>query len=243
MPWKCPVCGYENEDDALFCIKCGAQKPSQTVVPPQPIQQAQPTPSVPPQTPESTPVQTQPTEPQQALPPAPQPTLPQAQTPPVPPQPPTPQPVEPQQAQSAIQQPPPQPPQTYQPSIAQQAVTAQAVVQQPVAITGKYYILFIQTPYSGLINQKVPLNFDIFPSISIGRSPENIIIVPDPEVSRRHAVISLENGELYIEDLNSTNGTYIYDGKLFQPIKGKQKIDANSIIKLGNQTIIKIVRE
>jgi pSer/pThr/pTyr-binding forkhead associated (FHA) protein len=224
MPWKCPVCGYENEDDALFCIKCGAQKPSQTVISPQ---QTQPAPA-PQQSTLQAPTSSAPPQP------TPQPTLPATQ--------PT-QPPSPQVPATPEPQPTPQAPSTSQPSLTQQATVAQAVVQQPVAVTAKYYILFIQTPYSGLINQKVPLNFDIFPSISIGRSPENIIIVPDPEVSRRHAVISLENGELYIEDLNSTNGTYIYDGKLFQPIKGKQKIDANSIIKLGNQTIIKVVKE
>ena len=29
MTWKCPVCGYENADDSLFCIKCGTKKPEQ----------------------------------------------------------------------------------------------------------------------------------------------------------------------------------------------------------------------
>ena len=190
MPWKCPVCGYENADDASFCIKCGAQKPADT----------------------------------QFTPPA--------QTPPPPP------------VDQSLQQ-----PNTMQP-VQQQVVTTPPPTTPPSPtippaqqVTQKYYLLFIQTPYAGLINQKIPLSFDIFPSISVGRSPENVIIVPDPEVSRRHALISLEGGELYIEDLNSTNGTYIYDGKLFQPVKGKQKISPNTIIKLGNQTIVKVLAE
>ncbi|HII74401.1 FHA domain-containing protein, partial [Sulfurisphaera tokodaii] len=142
-----------------------------------------------------------------------------------------------------------QQPNTMQP-VQQQVVTTPPPTTPPSPtippaqqVTQKYYLLFIQTPYAGLINQKIPLSFDIFPSISVGRSPENVIIVPDPEVSRRHALISLEGGELYIEDLNSTNGTYIYDGKLFQPVKGKQKISPNTIIKLGNQTIVKVLAE
>lgn len=220
MPWKCPVCGYENSDDANFCIRCGAQKQAQIAVSsPSPVQQ--PDQGV-----------------QQAPPPAPQPPMEQPSM---------------QQAQSIPQQPvevPPPPPSAQQ--IPAQPVPTQLPSPQQVVLPPpplqipqqqKYYILFIQTPYAGLINQKIPLNFDIFPAISIGRSPENVIIVPDPEVSRRHASISLENGELYIEDLNSTNGTYVYDGKLFQPVKGKQKIQSNSIIKLGNQTIVKVIVE
>jgi len=225
MPWKCPVCGYENDDDALFCIKCGTQKPSMTTQqPPLPTQQPpQPTPTDVQQTPvaQAPPTPVAPPQPTEApsSPPVGQTTPPLNSPAPVP-------------TQQVVTQPPvPQPP------------TPTVSPVPPTPTSGKYYILFINTPYANLINQKVPLSFDIFPTISVGRSPENVIIIPDPEISRRHAIISLENGELYIEDLNSTNGTYVYDGKIFQPIKGKQKIDPNSIIKLGNQTMIKIIKE
>ena len=89
---------------------------------------------------------------------------------------------------------------------------------------------------------KLPLDFETFPSISIGRSPENVIVIPDPEVSRRHAILTLENNDLYLEDLNSTNGTYVYDGKMFQPVKGKTKLTLPAVVKLGNQTIVKLSR-
>lgn len=102
---------------------------------------------------------------------------------------------------------------------------------------------FVQTPAHQLNNLKIPLDFETFPNISVGRSPENVIVVPDPEVSRRHAVLSLENGELYVEDLNSTNGTYVFDGRVFQPIRGKQKVNLPAVLKLGNQTIVKVSRE
>ena len=28
VPWKCPVCGYENPDDAEYCLKCGTSRQS-----------------------------------------------------------------------------------------------------------------------------------------------------------------------------------------------------------------------
>jgi pSer/pThr/pTyr-binding forkhead associated (FHA) protein len=44
--------------------------------------------------------------------------------------------------------------------------------------------------------------------MSIGRA-ECDIILPDPDVSRRHAVICLVNGSLAVEDAGSKNGTYV----------------------------------
>lgn len=55
-------------------------------------------------------------------------------------------------------------------------------------------------------------------SVLLGRSPradgsEQRLVVPDPEsgVSRTHARLSLLGGMLTIEDLGSTNGTYLVD--------------------------------
>jgi len=47
--------------------------------------------------------------------------------------------------------------------------------------------------------------------ISVGAHPDNEIIVAHPGVSSRHAVFLVENGELWIEDLASKNGTYLDD--------------------------------
>lgn len=222
MTWICPYCSYENSDDANFCIRCGAKKPEG--VNSQPVQQEQL------QQPQTS-VQQQTAEPQ-ALPSAGPNSLSEPQ-------------AEPASSSSSEQQnvtpqsmPEQQP---LQPTEIQQSQLASS--QQVTPPTAKYYILFIATPASALNKSKVPLDFDVFDHISIGRSPENVIVVPDPEVSRRHAMLSLENGKLYIEDLNSTNGTYIYDGKIFNPVKGKLEIQSGSLVKLGNSTIIKIVTE
>ncbi|MET1159881.1 MAG: FHA domain-containing protein [Thermoprotei archaeon] len=70
----------------------------------------------------------------------------------------------------------------------------------------------------------------------LGRHPSNDIIIPDPYVSRRHARIFFRDGDWFIEDLDSTNGTILNK----ENIKGKgpQKIDNNSEIVIG-LTIIK----
>lgn len=49
--------------------------------------------------------------------------------------------------------------------------------------------------------------------ITIGRRSSNDVCVPNLSVSGKHARITIEDGEAWIEDLNSTNGTYI-NGRL-----------------------------
>ena len=40
---------------------------------------------------------------------------------------------------------------------------------------------------------------------------------PEAKVSRRHARITLSNGQYFLEDLGSTNGTFINRGKRLPP--------------------------
>ncbi|MCG3108170.1 hypothetical protein L3N51_00451 [Metallosphaera sp. J1] len=218
MTWKCTGCGTENPDDAMYCTTCGLKRPDESVG-------AQ---SAPQETVENAGSGAQPTEQQeQAVQQLNQSVEAQAQT------------QEQQAQQTEVQT------VTTQENQAQTTTTSQQseVTETPTAQEGKYYIQFIATPVSALNKTKVPLDFDVFENISLGRSPENVLMIPDSEISRRHAILSKEGDTLYIEDLNSTNGTYIYDGKVFQAVKGKAQLPKNAVVKLGNNTIIKIVRE
>lgn len=44
---------------------------------------------------------------------------------------------------------------------------------------------------------------------TIGRKPHNDIVIDHLAVSSQHAVLRADDGELWIEDLKSTNGTYV----------------------------------
>lgn len=55
------------------------------------------------------------------------------------------------------------------------------------------------------------------PEVSIGRDIANDIVINDAEVSRKHARLTLEADRYKIEDLNSTNGTYIDGQRLIGP--------------------------
>ncbi len=47
------------------------------------------------------------------------------------------------------------------------------------------------------------------PEVTIGRDPDSDISLPDPSVSRRHALLRYLYSEYFVEDLASTNGTQL----------------------------------
>ena len=60
------------------------------------------------------------------------------------------------------------------------------------------------------------LNLDQLQSnvISIGRTPDNQIVVNHPQVSSKHAQIIMASGQLFLEDRGSANGTYVRGQRL-----------------------------
>ena len=55
------------------------------------------------------------------------------------------------------------------------------------------------------------------PSMVIGRAPECELLLDDTYVSQQHARIFGKNGSWYVEDLGSTNGTFVNEQKLAAP--------------------------
>ena len=77
--------------------------------------------------------------------------------------------------------------------------------------------------------------FDIkqFP-LSIGRNPDNSLVITDDQASSHHATITTDGRQFWLTDLDSTNGTHI-DGIR---ITEETPLPADSLIKIGS-TIIK----
>ena len=75
----------------------------------------------------------------------------------------------------------------------------------------KYQLVMRSGPTPG---KTFPLTKD---EITIGRDSSNDIVINDAEVSRKHAQLVKQGGAYVIEDLGSTNGTFVNGQRLMGP--------------------------
>jgi DNA-binding NtrC family response regulator len=64
---------------------------------------------------------------------------------------------------------------------------------------------------------------------TIGRGAENEIVLPEPECSRKHCEINFRDGQWFIRDYESRNGTFIND----RPITGEQALRSGDVIRIA----------
>ena len=64
---------------------------------------------------------------------------------------------------------------------------------------------------------------------TIGRVEDNLFQISEPSVSSHHCEVLLKGGEVFVKDLNSTNGTYING----QRITGERELRPNDEITVG----------
>jgi pSer/pThr/pTyr-binding forkhead associated (FHA) protein len=81
----------------------------------------------------------------------------------------------------------------------------------------------------GVVIKEVQLTKD---RTTLGRRPYNDIVIDNLAVSGEHAVLQMTGTEVHLEDLNSTNGTYI-NGKAVK----KQLLQNNDTVEIGKYKI------
>lgn len=72
-------------------------------------------------------------------------------------------------------------------------------------------------------------------SITVGRDPSCTLVLDDSYASTRHARIFPDGGSWYVEDLGSTNGTYLGSERLY----GTAALPAGVPVRIG-QTVIEL---
>ncbi len=70
----------------------------------------------------------------------------------------------------------------------------------------------------------------LLPFTSIGRSPTNSIVINNTFASGEHATITLRDGQWWLEDRKSTNGTRLND----EPVTASVIVTDGDIIGIGN---------
>jgi hypothetical protein len=81
----------------------------------------------------------------------------------------------------------------------------------------------------GVVIKEVQITKD---KTTLGRRPYNDIVIDNLAVSGEHAVLQMAGHDVFIEDLNSTNGTYI-NGKAVK----KQQLAHNDTVEIGKYKI------
>ena len=81
----------------------------------------------------------------------------------------------------------------------------------------------------GVVIKEVQITKD---KTTLGRRPYNDIVIDNLAVSGEHAVLQMLGADVFIEDLNSTNGTYI-NGKAVK----KQLLAHNDTVEIGKYKI------
>jgi predicted component of type VI protein secretion system len=83
-----------------------------------------------------------------------------------------------------------------------------------------------------------PVVGKVFPleaqEIYIGREPTNMIVINDIQVSRRHAKMELRGSAYLVQDLGSTNGTFVNGRRL----SGTQALNPGDTVELGESIVL-----
>jgi len=94
----------------------------------------------------------------------------------------------------------------------------------------------VTSTYLKLINKRdeLPFNIEEYYTLNkdtttIGRSSSNTLSIKDPYMSKRHATITNDRNQFFIEDLDSANGTFVNGEELLNPIR----LENGDSIKIG----------
>jgi len=69
--------------------------------------------------------------------------------------------------------------------------------------------------------------------VTIGRLPDNTIVVDHSSVSGHHACATLDGDQFVLEDLDSTNGTFVNDKRIT-----RHTLRNGDVVQIGNHTLV-----
>jgi FHA domain len=104
--------------------------------------------------------------------------------------------------------------------------TARPVAPKPKRASGKRIPTTLAVTAGSLTGTAVPLKET---GVLLGRNPECTLVLDDDFASGRHARIFRRDGSWFVEDLGSTNGTFLGSKLLTQPMP----VEVGSTMRIG----------
>src|SRR5574342_1063905 len=93
---------------------------------------------------------------------------------------------------------------------------------------GQFQLVMRSGPTPGVV---FPLESD---QITIGRDSTNDVAINDAEVSRRHSRLTFQGGKYVVEDMGSTNGTFVNG----QRLSGPHVLKPGDVLAFGEQIVL-----
>jgi hypothetical protein len=93
----------------------------------------------------------------------------------------------------------------------------------------KTHLIVLQVAEDDAHQPPIGTVFPLRPVTSIGRAPSNTVVIPDTYASSQHALLTLREGQWWLEDQHSRNGTTL-NGRL---IESPTVVSVGDIIGVG----------
>ena len=95
---------------------------------------------------------------------------------------------------------------------------------------GKGSARCLVVPHGALANSRISLGAQ---AVLLGRAADSTLVLTDDYASERHARLSRRGDDWYVEDLGSTNGTYLDRSKVTTAVR----VPINTPIRIGKTVI------
>lgn len=116
------------------------------------------------------------------------------------------------------------------PSASERSAPAMQTAANPVPVAPPAPVLRRLIIYYPHTQQDVNLAPTTAP-VTLGRAPDNTIVIADNTVSSHHARLFLQGTQWYVQDLGSTNGTFVNEQRVSQhPVRPGDRIRLGAIV-------------
>ena len=82
-------------------------------------------------------------------------------------------------------------------------------------------------------DDRVLKQYAVGPSVTIGRLPDNTVVIDNAAVSSHHACVFREGDKFIVEDLQSTNGTFVNDKRVT-----REALRGGDVVRVGKHTLV-----